>query len=80
MTTVTTPHIDLTRDDLAGLSHYEYYGTLALSLSAWGAYPGVTWEELERAAPCLAEERDWKAVDLLGGVLDELLRRHGDGA
>ena len=78
--TTPAPKTDLSTAALAALTYREYTGTLALSLSAWGAYPGVTWEELEHAAPCLSEERAWKATDFLNAVLDGLLRRRGDGA
>ena len=73
MSTATAPIIELTRDALAGLSHHEYYGTLALSLSAHGEYSGVCWEELAHAVLGRVEDRDWAAKSLISDALDRAI-------
>ena len=72
MSTATAPIIELTRDALAGLSHHEYYGTLALSLSAHAAYPGVSWDELARVVLGRVEDAELRAVGFINNILDRM--------
>ncbi|MCH7920834.1 MAG: hypothetical protein IIC50_23025 [Planctomycetes bacterium] len=73
MSTTPTLYTDLSADFLAGLDYREYIGTLLLSLATYGAYSGVSWAELERAAWCLAEERKWRTTSLIAGALDSAI-------
>ena len=67
--TTATAHVELTARALAGLTDREYFGVLALSLAAWDAYPGVTWDELAQAVWCRAEERVWRSTSLISDAL-----------
>lgn len=71
--TTPEPHTELPAHVLGGLTYREYVGTLLLSLATYGAYSGVSWAELERAAWCLAEERKWRTTSLIAGALDSAI-------